>query len=311
MDYNNLKGLDKAAVLLNVFGEPLFLSFFSGIPKEDLMQIRVRSNELSGQIPTVVRKQIIDEFSFLLLQDRYRKSKPDSDRLFQFLEDLSSEEIFYLLSNEPAPKAALAIDQVDDEKRSDFIDRLSPAQKNDIILELGNLSDVPLEMVVNVAKDLEKKAAHIPQSKEFSRGGGKRMADILNKMNEEEAAEYLNQVQTNDPDLYSDIKKYYLTFNDLLDMNEDTASDFWTNPDIDIDIFALSVKGVDEEKVKSIVDIMPKKKQAMYQPIEKPMPKKEVMDSRRELVNLAQTIINSGDMKIEDIIGGESQEMIE
>ena len=137
------------------------------------------------------------------------------------------------------------------------------------------------------------------------------MADILNKMNEEEAAEYLNQVQPNAPDLYSDIKKYYLTFNDLLDMNEDSASDFWTNPDIDIDIFALSVKGVDEEKVKAIVDIMPKKKQAMYQPIEKPMPKIEVMDSRRELVNLAQTIINSGDMKIEDIIGGESQEMIE
>tara|TARA_B100000519_G_scaffold144246_1_gene125150 strand:- start:77 stop:1012 length:936 start_codon:yes stop_codon:yes gene_type:complete len=311
MDYNNLKGLDKAAVLLNVFGEPLFLSFFSGIPKEDLMQVRVRSNELSGKIPTVVRKQIIDEFSFLLLQDRYRKSKPDSDRLFQFLEDLSSEEIFYLLSSEPAPKAALAIDQVNDEKRSDFIDRLNPAQKNDVILELGNLSDVPLEMVVNVAKELEKKAAHIPQSKEFSRGGGKRMADILNKMNEEEAAEYLRQVQTNDPDLYSDIKKHYLTFNDLLDMNEDTASEFWTNPDIDIDIFSLSVKGIDEEKVKSIVDIMPKKKQAMYQPIEKPMPKKEVMDSRRKLVEIAQTIISSGDLKIEDIIGGESQEMIE
>ena len=311
MDYNNLKGLDKAAILLNVFGEPLFVSFFTGVPKEKLMQIRVRSNELAGKVPTVVQKQIIDEYSFLLLQDRYRKSKPDSDKLFQFLEDLSSEEIFYLLSNEPAPKAALAIDQVDDEKRSEFIERLSPAQKNDIILELGNLSEIPLEVVVNVAKDLEKKAAHIPQSKEFSRGGGKRMADILNKMNEEEAAEYLNQVQNNDPDLYSDIKKYYLTFNDLLEMNEESAGDFWTNPDIDIDVFALSVKGVDEEKVQSIVDIMPKKKQAMYQPIEKPMPKKEVMESRRKLVELAQTLIGSGDMKIEDIIGGEGQEMIE
>ena len=137
------------------------------------------------------------------------------------------------------------------------------------------------------------------------------MADILNKMNEEEAAEYLNQVQNNDPDLYSDIKKYYLTFNDLLEMNEESAGDFWTNPDIDIDVFALSVKGVDEEKVQSIVDIMPKKKQAMYQPIEKPMPKKEVMESRRKLVELAQTLIGSGDMKIEDIIGGEGQEMIE
>jgi len=311
MDYNNLKGLDKAAILLNVFGEPLFVSFFTGVPKEKLMQIRVRSNELAGKVPTVIQKQIIDEYSFMLLQDRYRKSKPDSDRLFQFLENLSSEEIFYLLSNEPAPKAALAIDQVNDEKRSEFIERLSPAQKNDIILELGNLAEIPLEVVVNVAKDLEKKAAHIPQSKEFSRGGGKRMADILNKMNEEEAAEYLNQVQNNDPDLYSDIKKYYLTFNDLLEMNEDIASDFWTNPDIDIDVFALSVKGIDEEKVQSIVDIMPKKKQAMYQPIEKPMPKKDVMESRRKLVELAQMLIGSGDMKIEDIIGGEGQEMIE
>ena len=80
------------------------------------------------------------------------------------------------------------------------------------------------------------------------------MADILNKMNEEEAAEYLNQVQTNDPDLYSDIKKYYLTFNDLLEMNEETASDFRTNPDIDIDVFALSVKGLEEEKIQSIMD---------------------------------------------------------
>ncbi len=311
MDYNSLSGLDKAAILFQILGEPLAVSFFTGIPKEKLIQIRVRSNELSGKIPTVIKKQILDEYSFMLLQDRYRKSKPDSDKLFQFLDDLNSEEIFYLLSTEPAPKAALAIDQVDDETRSDFIERLSPAQKNDVILELGNLIDIPLEVVVNVARDLEKKASHIPQSKEFSRGGGKRMADILNKMNEEEAGEYLNQVQTNDPDLYLDIKKYYLTFNDLLNMSEEVASDFWTNPDIDIDIFALSVKGIEEEKIQSIVDIMPKKKQAMYQPIDKPMPKKEVMDSRRKLVELAQTIITSGDMKIEDIIGGEDQEMIE
>ena len=56
---------------------------------------------------------------------------------------------------------------------------------------------------------------------------------------------------------------------------------------------------------------MPKKKQAMYQAVEKPMPKKEVMDARRKLVELAQQMIHAGDMKIEDIIGGSEQEMIE
>ena len=137
------------------------------------------------------------------------------------------------------------------------------------------------------------------------------MADVLNTMEEEEASEYLNQVQSSDPDLYSDIKKYYLTFNDLLDINEEVASDFWTNPDIDIDVLALALKGTEEEMVNKIIDILPKKKQAMYQPIEKPMPKNDVMGARRKLVITIQEMINEGAIKIEDIISSADQDMIE
>ena len=312
MEYKNLSGLDKAAVLLQVLGEPLFVSFFTDLPKEQILKIRVRSNELGQAIPTVIKKQILDEYSYLMLQDKYRKSKPDAVNLFEFLNDLNNEALFYLLSKEKASVAALAIDQVSEEKRNHFIGSLKLQQKNDIILELGNLKDIPLEMVVDIAKELEKKAASIPQSKEFSRGGGKKMADILNAMNEEEAGQYLTQVQTNDPDLYSEIKKYYLTFNDLVNMEDEVASDFWTNPDIDIDSLALAIKGIDEEKTKKIIETLPKKKQAMYQPIEKPMPKKDVMVARRNIVNLAQEMISSETIKIEDIIGGSGdQEMIE
>ena len=311
MDYNSLSGIDKCAILFQVLGEPLAVSFFAGLPKDQLRAIRVRGAELAGQIPTAIKKRVLDDYNFNLLQDQYRKSKPDSIKLFEFLDELTAEEVFYLLSTEKPTIAALAIDQVNNDKRISFIEKLDAQTKNNIILELGNLNDIPLEMVVNIARDLEEKAAHIPASKEFSRGGGKKMADILNNMNEEEASAYLTQVQTSDPDLYSDIKKYYLTFNDLVNMSEEIASDFWTNPDIDIDVFAVSVKGLDEDKTNTIIDIMPKKKQAMYQAIEKPMPKKEVMDARRKLVELAQQMIVAGEIKIEDIIGGSEQEMIE
>ena len=60
MDYNNLSGLDKAAVLFQILGEPLAVSFFTDLAKEEILKIRVRSNELSGQIPTIVKKQILD-----------------------------------------------------------------------------------------------------------------------------------------------------------------------------------------------------------------------------------------------------------
>ena len=67
MDYNSLSGLDKAAILFQVLGEPLAVSFFTSLAKEDILKIRVRSNELSGQVPTIVKKQILDEYSFLML----------------------------------------------------------------------------------------------------------------------------------------------------------------------------------------------------------------------------------------------------
>ena len=68
--------------------------------------------------------------------------------------------------------------------------------------------------------------------------------------------------------------------------------------------FAIQLNSgkLQEETVNRIIDILPKKKQAMYQPIEKPMPKKEVMGARRKLVVTIQDMINDETIKIEDII---------
>ena len=41
------------------------------------------------------------------------------------------------------------------------------------------------------------------------------------------------------------------------------------------------------------------------------MPKKDVMESRRKIVELAQNMISAGDIKIEDVIGGGTHEMID
>ena len=54
-----------------------------------------------------------------------------------------------------------------------------------------------------------------------------------------------------------------------------------------------SVKGIDEETVNSILEVLPKKKQAMYTPIEKPMRKKDVMAARKVIVGLASEMAKS------------------
>ncbi len=309
-NYENLSGLDKAAIIFQVYGESLALSFFTELPQSAIIKIRVRSKELIG-VPADLKKSVLEEFYFKMMTEKYQQSKPSSVRLFDFLDDLNEEQIYYLLKTEKETVMALAIDQVSPAKRNNFLDQLPPDAKNNVIREFGNLKTIPLEMVVNIAKELEKKASFLPEPKVFSRGGGKKIADILNQMTEDEANDYLTQLMNDDPETYAEVKKYLLTFDDLLNMSDDLAADFWANPDIDLDDLAQALKGIDSDKVSAIIDMLPKKKQVMYTPIEKPMKKKDVMSSRKLIVKVATDMTSAGELRIEDILSGADDEMIE
>ena len=309
-NYENLSGLDKAAIIFQVYGESLALSFFTDLPQSAIIKIRVRSKELTG-VPADLKKSVLEEFYFKMMTEKYQQSKPSSTRLFDFLDDLNEEQIYYLLKTEKETVMALAIDQVSPSKRNSFLEGLAPDIKNHVIREFGNLKSIPLEMVVNIARELEKKASFLPEPKVFSRGGGKKIADILNQMTEDEAADYLNQLMNDDPETYSEVKRYLLTFDDLLNMSDDLAADFWANPDIDLDTLSQGLKGIEADKTSVIIEMLPKKKQVMYTPIEKPMKKKDVMSSRKEIVGVATDMVSAGELRIEDILSGVDDEMIE
>jgi flagellar motor switch protein FliG len=309
-NYENLSGLDKAAIIFQVYGESLALSFFTDLPESSIIKIRVRSKELKG-IPSDLKKTVLEEFYFKMMTDKYQNNKPSSVRLFDFLDGLNDEQIFYLLKTEKETVMALAIDQVDQSKRNTFLSQLPPDARNVVIRELGSLKTIPLEMVVNIANELEKKASFLPAPKIFSRGGGKKIADILNNMTEDDANSYLTQLMNDDPETYAEVKQYLLTFDDLLSMSDDLAADFWANPDIDLDELAKGLKGVDSDKTTAILEVLPKKKQAMYTPIDTPMKKKDVMASRKNIVKVATDMASAGEIRIEDILSGADDEMIE
>jgi len=309
-NHENLSGLDKAAIIFQVYGESLALSFFTDLPQSAIIKIRIRSKELTG-VPAELKKSVLEEFYFKMMTEQYQHNKPSSVRLFDFLDDLDEEQIYYLLKTEKETVMALSIDQVSPSKRNNFLNKLSPDVKNNVIREFGNLKSIPLEMVVNIAKELEKKASFLPEPKVFSRGGGKKIADILNQMTEDEANDYLTQLMNDDPETYAEVKKYLLTFDDLLNMSDDLAADFWANPDIDLDDLAQALKGIEADKVSAIIDMLPKKKQVMYTPIEKPMKKKDVMSSRKLIVKIATDMTSAGELRIEDILSGADDEMIE
>jgi len=301
-DFNSLPGIDKAAILFSVLGEPLALTLFKELKEEQIIKIRLRSKEL-GIIDPLLRKEVLEEYYFKIVSDKYENQKTtESKDMFDFLKALSDEQIYYLLSKEKPKIAALAMEQLEDSQKGAFLNRLEIEIKKEVVREIGNLTDIPLEAVLSVAKELEKKVAFIPETKEFSRGGGESMAKILGEMSEGDAKLYLEQIEQEDTALYEEIRKYFYTFDDLLGLPKEKMRELFNA--VEVDDIPLAFKG-QEEKLNMVIETLPPKKQKMVEPITTPRPKKDVENARKKVLDLAKQMEKEGKLTIEDLVGGE------
>ena len=80
----------------------------------------------------------------------------------------------------------------------------------------------------------------------------------------EDAEQYLEQLSTDDPELYTEVRKHFLSFEDLLEMPEHIMKIFWRNPEIDVDELSKALKGIDQLVVDNISAYLSKRNQRKF-----------------------------------------------
>ena len=223
---DELNGYDKAAIIFDILGDSLSINMFKDIPEAEFYKLRDHAKSLKNTVPTSVKKEVLEDYYFKMLSNEKYKDQPSSENMFEFLVKLDDEQLFSLLSPEQPRVIALALEQVDNEKRMTFLSKVDPEKQNKIVLQTGNLADIPLEAIIHTAKELKKKSAFLPRPVEFSRGGGQSVSDMLAKMPEDDAKKYLEQMKTDSPDLLNDVKKYFLLFEDIFKCLKKTLPNF-------------------------------------------------------------------------------------
>lgn len=308
MDIDNINGLDKAAILFQILGESLALSMFQGISEANTLRIRVRSRELRN-IPLALKESVLEEYYFKMMSTKYHNFDKNENKLFSFLIELNNEQVFYLINTEPPKVIALTLDQLEQKRKMKIMERFSPDMKHSIIMELGKLNEIPLEGVVSVAKELKNKISFLPSPKEFSRGGPKSIANILNQMTVEDAEQYLEQLSMDDPELYTEVKKHFLSFDDLLEMPDHIMKVFWRNPEIDVDDLSKALKGQEQSIIENISSYLSKRNQRKFTEFTEPLSKRDIDSSQLSFVNLARKMNDAKEIKLEDIL--EETDLIE
>jgi flagellar motor switch protein FliG len=308
-DYHILSGLQKVAILFSVVGESLALSLVKGLSKTNIRKIRSTVREMES-VSYVVKKRVMEEFYFGFLSEQFESGDKEEGPIqpFEFLKSLNEEQLNALVKNEDSPVIAMVMAQLEPEQRMKILDKVDPKLKGQILLELGSLGDIPLEGVIEVAARMKEKATYLPRTTEFSRGGGKEIADIIGSMEASEEEKYLQTLQNENPELYKEVKKYHLTFDDILEKFPDnTKRELFVGADLTE--LALAMKGLDQEIVDQIIEGQPQKRQAMFEPVEGAVAKRDVDNARKKIVVNAKEMADSGSINLEDILSG--GEMVE
>ena len=305
-DYNTLSGLDKVAILFTILGESLAVKLVKGIHETDIKKIRTRIREM-GAVSTPVKKQVVDEFYLSFLSKKFSEGDGDSKRPFQFLDGMPDEQLLALVEVEEPRIIALALAQVDAEQRGFVLDRLPPENTGRVLLEMGALHEIPLEGVVNIASQLEEKSHFLPRGVDFSRGGGKDVAELLSSMSPAEEAKYLEAIGRESPDLLKEIKKYHLSFDDIFQFPDNLLRDLMNS--VELDTISMALKGLDQAIVDRVIENLPQKKQAMFEPVEGSVSKRDIDMAQKSIVTAARQMEKDGRFSLEDLLGG--GEMVE
>ena len=183
------------------------------------------------------------------------------------------------------------------------LDRISAEEKGQVLLSIGNLDDVPLEAVVQIANSLYKKSKQLPKTVAFSRGGGKDLADLLGEMAPEEEELFMQNLETDNPELAEEVKKYRITFDSIFEIFPDNLLRDLMNA-VDLDAVAMALKGMEQSLTDKVINVLPKKKQAMFEPVEGSVPKRDVDSARKSIVSAAKQMERDGAFKLEDLLGG-------
>ena len=307
-DYNRLSGLQKVAILFSVLGESLALNLVKDLDKTEIRKIRAAMRGVE-QVAFTVKKQVMEEFYFAFVSEKFQENDESDEpkKPFAFLEDLTDEQVIAMLTTETPRVIAISIAQLPSEKRMKVLSRIDEEEKGRVLLNIGNLNDVPLEAVVQIANRLQKKAKQLPKTVAFSRGGGKDLADILGSMNPEEEEMFMTNLEQENPEMAEEVKRYRITFDTIFEIFPDNLLRDLMNA-VDLDAVAMALKGIDQTISDRVVGILPKKKQAMYEPVEGAVPKREVDNARKSIVQSAKQMESDGAFKLEDLLGGETVE---
>jgi flagellar motor switch protein FliG len=241
MSFDNLTGIDKAAVLLMCLGEEASARIFEELSDEEIGQV-TRTIATIDHIPEDVKETVFNlfgesqrQFAGLFIKGNEfakkaisslegdQRSEDLMDRFVSGMETRPLETISRmqptmvagLLANEHPQTVSLVLSTQHTAHASEILAHLPEEIRADVIYRIAKIEKVSPEVITKIEDALHREIGIVGSKEQSQVGGLDKVVDILNNMQNQIDAEILEDIEETDPDMVEEIRKRMFTFENL------------------------------------------------------------------------------------------------
>lgn len=318
-----MSGLRKAAVLLVAVGEDLARDILRALPEADVQRLTEELSDLRGITPELAA-EILEEFWELLetqnfivhggidyatrllvetfgktraedLLSMVRHSQEESQGNLAKLQRTDPVQLGKLLDSEHPQTIALVLAHLDPLRASMVLDHLSNEHKVVSVRRLAEMRQFSPEMAQKVAHILHRRLENMGDTARKSYSGFKAVADLLNRVNAEEAKKILETIEEAQPQLALNIRNLMFTFEDLMTVPPASLREVVSG--VDKRVLALALRGAKDELRAQVFKAMSSRAAEMLKEdmeVLGPVRSREVMQAQQEILSLARRLEGEG-----------------
>jgi flagellar motor switch protein FliG len=247
VEYENLRGFDKAAILINYLGKDAVKVLLRRMDDSD---IRKLINQMSKMrvVPVHVAKRVLEEFYEMISEtEDYIFSEEISakdtivdalgeerargilgglnittggNRSLESLEMVDAKSLATFLVNEHPQTVAVIISHLEPEKKGEVLKRLPEALQAEVVLRMANLDHVDPELIAEIDRVLKNQLSNTATVEQSSLGGVQPVAEMLNVMDKNTETAIMSRLEEKDPLLAEEIRKLMFVFDDIAKIDD-------------------------------------------------------------------------------------------
>jgi len=326
IDYENLKGFEKAAILLNYLGPNAAKKLLRRMDDGDIRKLLTVMGKFRI-VPIAVTKRILEEYYELISEsaeyifsDSVTAKETVVDALgeerargvlghlnvsassrpsLESLEQVDAKSLANFLIHEHPQTVSVILAHLEPEKKGEVLKRLPEALQAEVVLRMANLDHVAPELIKEVDRVLKEELANLGTVEQAALGGVQPVAEMLNVMDKNTEKAIMSRIEERDPILAEEIRKLMFVFEDIVKIDDKGIQTLLK--EVPNDKLLLALKTANEEiKNKIFKNISQRAAQMLKDDLTNLGPSRlsDVESAQVEIVNVARKLEGEGKILI-------------